>query len=1094
MYFLDKRVRVICRELEGLCWKNRRPVTGWEYKKGFYLHPEEAEAGRPTSPKAVFGETVGTGQAVMADVSEGISRETVDFGQAVSAEASAGAPWEPFDCASMRWYGPDAHYWFRARMRVPEELEGKDVWFRIQPQVEEWDDAKNPQFLLFVNGEAVQGIDRNHREILLPREAVCGRELCLELQAYTGTKYDEFRLEAELGEVDPLITKVYYDLLTPLLAFSRMDKEDGNRLALERVLNEAVNLIDLRTPYSPEFYASLEEASGYLDKALYTDLAGWDEVIATCIGHTHIDVAWWWTVAQTREKVARSFSTVLKLMDEYPNYKFMSSQPQLYVFLKERYPELYEKLKMRVREKRWEPEGGMWLEADTNLTSGESLVRQFMHGKKFFWEEFGVDSRLLWLPDVFGYTGALPQIMKKCGIDYFMTTKLAWNQFNKVPYDTMRWRGIDGTEVLTHLVTTLDVGQPASKYFTTYNGMLHPDAVMGGWMRYQNKDINNDILVSYGYGDGGGGPTREMLEISSRMEKGIRGIPRVRQEFAGTYFDQLKERVWGSKRLPVWEGEFYFEYHRGTLTSMARNKRFNRKSELGLMDLELVSAMAARLPGHALPCPAREIWKLWEMVLLNQFHDILPGSAIHEVYEVTKAEYLQIGARIKELMEERLRALAGEGDCVMLLNTTGWERDDVVSLGKIGTPEEGSGSSVQSLYLEDARGLRFPCQRTAEGGTVAYVRGIPSKGYKTFHLVRGDEPASPFLLTDPYTLETPFYTAHLAENGELDRLYDKGCGREILQEGRHGNVLRMYEDKPMNYDNWDIDIYYTEKSWDVDRLERMEWTELGPVRAVLEIERKESRSRIWQKVIFYGDTGRIDFQTRVDWKEHQTLLKTYFPLAVHTDEATFEIQFGNLKRKTHTNTSWDVARFESCGQKWADLSEGHYGVSLLNDCKYGHSVKDGEIGLTLIKSGIMPNPTADQEMHEFTYALYPHREGWQAGGTVAEGYKLNQPLISVPGAAPVPDFSLASAEASNVVLETVKASEDERGVVLRLYESENSLTSTNLTVNLPFRRAWLCNLLEEEERELEVREGRIPVTLKPYEILTVKILDEEIGR
>ena len=266
-------------------------------------------------------------------------------------------------------------------------------------------------------------------------------------------------------------------------------------------------------------------------------------MIATCIGHTHIDVAWWWTVAQTREKVARSFATVLKLMEEYPNYKFMSSQPQLYVFLKERYPELYEKVKERIREKRWEPEGGMWVEADCNLTSGESLVRQFMHGKRFFREEFGVDNRILWLPDVFGYSGALPQIMKKCGIDYFMTTKLAWNQFNKVPYDTMRWRGIDGTEVLTHLITTLDVEQPVANFFTTYNGMLHPGAVMGGWMRYQNKDINNDILISYGYGDGGGGPTREMLEISVRMEKGVKGIPKVRQEFARTYFDELKDRV-----------------------------------------------------------------------------------------------------------------------------------------------------------------------------------------------------------------------------------------------------------------------------------------------------------------------------------------------------------------------------------------------------------------------------------------------------------------------------------------------------------------------------------------------------------------------
>ena len=307
-------------------------------------------------------------------------------------------------------------------------------------------------------------------------------------------------------------------------------------MLLENALNEGINLLDLRTPYSEEFYASVRAASAYLKKAVYTDLAGHDDVIASCIGHTHIDVAWLWTVAQTREKTARSFATVLKLMDEYPNYHFMSSQPQLYYFLKERYPELYARLKERVKEKRWEPEGGMWLEADCNLTSGESLVRQFIHGKRFFREEFGVDNRILWLPDVFGYSGALPQIMKKSGIDYFMTTKLSWNQFNEVPFDTFEWRGIDGSEVLTHFITTLSIGQNVQNFFTTYNGMLHPDAIMGGWERYQNKDINNDILIAYGYGDGGGGPTRDMLETGAERARkrqqpsahvGGRALPRV---------------------------------------------------------------------------------------------------------------------------------------------------------------------------------------------------------------------------------------------------------------------------------------------------------------------------------------------------------------------------------------------------------------------------------------------------------------------------------------------------------------------------------------------------------------------------------------
>lgn len=1029
MQFLDKRVNVICSELKKLKVKQSFPVDNWKYKEGNYIRPEEAEADS--------------------------------------------IPWEDFDCQTMHWYGLDRHYWFKTTYKVPEELDGKRMWLHVKTQIDEWDDAKNPQFLLFVNGVVTQGIDMNHREVLLSTSAKAGEELVLELQSYTGILHKEFNLIVEMQEIDQDIEKLYYDLWVPLAAFSRMEEDDKNRRDIETILNNTINYLDLRTPYSDEFYATLKEASDYIDQALYTDMAGYKDIIATCIGHTHIDVAWWWTVAQTREKVGRSFATVLKLMEEYPNYKFMSSQPQLYYFLKERYPELYEQVKERVKEKRWEPEGGMWVEADCNLTSGESLVRQFMHGKKFFKEEFGVDNKILWLPDVFGYSGALPQIMKKCGIDYFMTTKLAWNQFNKIPYDTMMWRGIDGTEVLTHLITTLGVSQPIKDFFTTYNGMLHPDAIMGGWMRYQNKDINNDILISYGYGDGGGGPTREMIETSIRMEKGVKGIPCVRQEFAGNYFDELAERVEGNRRLPVWEGEFYFEYHRGTLTSMGRNKRSNRKSELGLMDLELLSVLAEKMVAY----PTEELDAIWKLVLINQFHDILPGSSIKEVYDVTKAEYAEIAEKLEKMIAERKKALAGSGDAITIFNTTGKERSDIVVLGP-----------TDAEVLVDTEGNTYPIQQTKEGA-VAYVQNLPAKGYKSFTGAKAEkEAALPFTLVNDYQLETPFFTIKLDEQGMFTSIFDKENDREVIQEGQRANLIRMYEDKPIYFDNWDIDIYYTEKFWDVDQVEHMEWTEVGPVRAVLEIERKASKSTIRQKIIFYADSRRIEFSTHVDWKEHQTLLKVHFPVAVHTDEATFDVQFGNLTRKTHQNTSWDVARFESCGQKWMDLSEGHYGVSLLNDCKYGHSVKDSNMALTLIKSGTEPNPTTDQEEHDFTYAIYPHAEGWRQAQTVAEAYKLNQPLLVETGTETKPAYSFASVDASNVIMETVKNAEDGEGIVIRMYESENSYTKTKLTVNAEFKKAFICNLLEETESEAFVNGNEIEVVLKPYEVVTVKLV------
>ena len=1026
MYFIDKRIQVICDELRRERIRDRSAMGCWSYKKGLFFRPEEADA--------------------------------------------AAASFEHFDCSSMHWYGPDEHYWFRADLTVPESFAGRSVWMNIRTQIDEYDDGKNPQFLLFVDGEVTQGLDMNHREVRLLERARGGETFRIDLQAYTGTLYSEFNLIVELYWLDEEVDGLYYDLQVPLWAFSRMDEDDKTRLDIQTVLNDAVNLLDLRRPYSAEYYSGVAAARALLEERLYKAMGGHDDVVATCIGHTHIDVAWWWTVAQTREKVARSFATVLKLMDEYPEYRFMSSQCVLYDFLRQRYPEVYERVKARVAEGHWEPEGGMWLESDTNLTSGESLVRQFVHGKRFFKEEFGVDCRILWLPDVFGYSGALPQIMKRSGIDYFMTTKLAWNQIDKIPNDTFIWRGIDGSEVLTHLITTAGIGQDVKKnFFTTYNGLLHPDAIMGGWERYQNKEINNDILVAFGHGDGGGGPTREMLEVARRMERGVKGIPRVRQEFAGKYFRELEERVKDNPRLDTWEGELYFEYHRGTLTSMARNKRSNRKSELLLMDLELASVMAQ----DALAYPAQEIDGMWKTVLLNQFHDILPGSSIHEVYEVTRREYAELAEKAGTLLSERLRALAGKGGAIAVFNTLGFERDDIVRL-----------EGVDCAALADDEGRTFPVQRMAEGA-VAYVRGLPPKGCKSLVPVSAGEAAPSAFRLDGDTLTTPFYRVTLDENGHFSSIYDLEYDRETVQPGRRANLLRMFEDKPIYYDNWDIDDYYTEKSWDVDNLTKLEWTEMGPVRATLRLEYEIAGVTVAQDVRFYADSRRIDFETVVDWTLHQHLLKVEFPVAVHSDEATFDIQFGSLKRKVHKNTSWDKARFEYGGQKWMDFSEGHYGVALLNDCKYGHSVSNGVLSLTLIKSGIEPNPDADVEKHYFTYAIMPHGGGWREGGVVREGYKLNQPAYALAEAAEGLSYSFASAEPANIVLETVKAAEDGSGTVLRLYECDDALTKASLRLPEGTKRAFKCNLLEEREEELEIDGGRAALTFKPFEIVTI---------
>ena len=1037
MYFAKQRVDTIANELAGLITVQSLPVSGIRIKKGFYLTPAEADA--------------------------------------------APAPYEAFGEGS-HWDGPDDHYWFTFDLTVPESFDGKPLWLYFCTQKTYWD-AVNPQFLLFIDGTPLQGVDLNHRETLITRAAKAGETLRVDLQAYTGRDTHEhagesFALDlyAFVQQRDPEIERLYYNLSIPSEIIGWLDEENLSRIRLASALNETVNLIDLREPYSPEFYASVVAANAYAEEKIYTELAGNEEVIATCVGHTHIDIAWWWTVAQTREKAARSFATALKLMDEYPEYKFMSSQPQLYAFVKERYPDLFEKIKERVAEGRWEVEGGMWLEADCNLISGESMVRQFLHGKKFFRDEFGKDNKILWLPDVFGYSAALPQILRKCGIDYFMTTKIAWNQFNKLPMDTFWWKGIDGSEVFTHLITTQDAHQPRDSHYTTYNGYLNATSVIRAWERYQQKEFSNDVLLSCGYGDGGGGTTRPMAENARRLSKGLTGVPKVRWETSRAYFDGLFEKCGKNEKLPRWVGELYLEYHRGTYTSMARNKKGNRKSELLWQEAEFFANWAKEFGAEY---PAGEIYKSWETILLNQFHDILPGSCIHDVYEVTRVEYADLISRANALIENRVALLAAhsgaEEGSYVVFNAAPFDRDAVIAVAE----------DVRALKGGD--GALYPVQQGADG-PICRVGSIPAKGWAAFAPAEETAPENR-LTVSARGIETPFYSVSFNDSGFFTSIYDKEAGRELLKAGKLGNVLKAYEDKPMNYDNWDIDIYYTEKSWLVDDVQSMEWVEEGPVRATLRIERKFLHSTIVQNIRFYADSRNIDFDTWIDWKQHQVLLKAEFDCDINANEATYDIQFGNLTRPTHGNTLWDVAKFEVCAHKWADISENGYGVAILNDCKYGHSVREGKMTLSLVKSGIIPNPVTDQEEHTFTYALLPHLGGWREGHVPEAAYALNIPVRSVRAAGKGEGLAsrYLTVSAENVALETVKQALDGEDTILRMYEYRNCRGPVTITLAEKAAHIYECDLLENPVCELETDGHSFTFTVKPYEIKTFRV-------
>ncbi len=1052
MYYTQQRIERICGDLSALIIKQRCIVGDIRWRKGFFRNPAEAGQG----------------------------------------------PWQTFSRGE-RWGGYDSHAWFQADIIIPDMMAGRKVLLDVSVDQENWSDNSR-QFLLFVDGALRQGMDINHRAGVLYDEAPLGARCRIDLQAYAGLVDKQTELYLQLQEEDKAVKALYYDLYVPALVAAELPEGDKIKLDMLDVLNQAVNHLDLRKPYSELFYQSVQTTRDFLEERFYQAMCGRQNITATSVGHTHIDVAWLWTLAQTREKVARSFSTVLRLMEEHPEYIFMSSQPQLYQFLKQDYPEVYEKVKARVREGRWEAEGGMWLEADCNLASGESFIRQLIYGTRFFRDEFGVENHVLWLPDVFGYSAALPQILRLAGIDSFMTTKINWNQYNPIPADTFLWQGIDGSQVLTHFITTTSEYYNPTPHFSTYNGYLTPKAIMGGWKRYQEKQIHEDILVAYGYGDGGGGPTEDMLEQGKRMARGIPGCPKVVPGRAGDFFKRLDKTVKDSLWLKKWVGELYFEYHRGTYTSMARNKRYNRKAELLYQDAETLASLAALQVRD--PYPAALLSQGWETILLNQFHDILPGSSIEPVYRDSAAQYEEVLKNGRQMANRSLGQIAGRiglpGQAVVLANTAGFDRGDLVCLP---WPEE----SALPVLFDPIQKTALPVQRTA-GGLIFLSPAVPAKGYcclpinpaETRPSVPDPAASESSLSADSRRLENRFWLIELDEQGNLSRILDKKQGRDILQPSRKGNVFRAFEDKPMAHQNWDIDIYYQQKSWSLDEAASIEVTENGPVRAGLKITRPFLDSVLIQTVYLYDQLPRIDFDTFIDWKENELLLKVEFPVDIHAETATYDIQFGNLTRPTHWNTSWDWARFEVCAHKWADLSEDGYGVSLMNDCKYGHDIRDGVMRLTLLKSGMSPNPHADREQHHLVYSLYPHAGDWRQARTMQQAYSLNIPLYAKIQAAEqkaaeegaLPDsFSLCRVDTDDhVMLETVKRAEEGDGLIFRLFEYCNRRGAVRLTLGCAPKAVEECDVLERTLRKLTVIGNTVDFDIKPYEIKSFRII------
>ncbi|WP_417310805.1 alpha-mannosidase [Devosia sp.] len=976
------------------------------------------------------------------------------------------------------WGETEAFFWFATTLVLPEDAAGERLFLAIDTQFGTTHGRTDPQCLVRINGKIVQGADGNHREVLLTANGKPGDRFDILIEAGTIEDRRQHGIKLSLMRHDPLVEKLFYDLSVPLDVARLLQEDDPRRHFILNHVNDALKQVDYRPGDAERFVASLHRAEEIGD-AIYAAADFEDKPVITVTGHTHIDVAWLWRIRETRQKMARSMATALALMDEYPDYRFMYNQGVLLDWLSEDYPEIFSRLQDQVQAGRFEIEGALWLEPDANITSGESFVRHILHGVRYHEETFSVTPRIFWLPDTFGYSAALPQLMKLSGVDVFVTHKLSWNDTNRMPNETFHWEGIDGSTVAAYFLTTQ--AYTSQGIGTTYCPDLKPTDVMGTWRRHGQQDLNKELFLVYGHGDGGGGPTREMLENIRRMEKGIPGCPAIRHEPMRPFFDRLLQRMADRPAdYPTWVGELYLEYHRGTLTSVAKNKRSNRYSEQLLRELEALAVAAELRAGLAYP--AEELHALWRIVLLNQFHDILPGSSIEGVFIDSDRDYAEFFARADALRAKLGGTLLPAGE-TGVFNILGRPRDGLMEI---------SAESPQSISIDGAA-LATQTVHHADGTQAEAVplRAIAPTALTPLAIAPADPASgSADLRVTEQSLENDRLSLRFNAKGQLVSVLDKQLGRELLRDGEPANRLQAYRDMPVAYDAWDIDDSFEDQIWEIDELISAEVVETGPYRAAIRFEWRYESSRIVQVIALEAGIARVDIDSFIDWHEHDTLIKSAFPLAIQTRESTAEIQFGHVRRPTHRNTSWDEARFETVMHRWMDLSEPDFGVAFFNDSKYGYDVRGNTVRLTLLKSPTYPWPEADQGEHRFSYALRLHH-GLQNTDIPAEAEVYNLPLRLVAGtgqgnAADV-QSPLVTVDGEGVTLETVKKAENGDGMILRLWETRGRNAEVKVVLPPGTHGVERVNLLEREPKALDIKDGGVRLRFAPFEIVTLKV-------
>ncbi|MBR6772605.1 MAG: alpha-mannosidase [Clostridia bacterium] len=937
--------------------------------------------------------------------------------------------------------GYDETMWYSTSVSVPEHMRNKKLYLVID---------FGGEAIVRINGEIAGGVSSNMNSGWVHRDKIFFPDplpevLNIEVEAtvnsggfcdtvLAGSYSTTYTLaRAEIQAVDEVVESYYNDICIVSEAIKLIDDE-AVRAKVYAAFDDSLHAIDFDFEDSivrPSFAKAAEILWKGLDSIKWTSQG---EVIMT--GHSHIDVAWLWTTKEVQRKCARTFSNTIELLKRYPDATFVQSQAVLYNMVKKTYPELMPKIKELVDKGQWDIIGNSWVEADTNIASGESLIRQLLYGEEFFRREFGVTSDTYWLPDCFGFSSALPQIIKKCGMKYFITAKLNSNDTNRFPYTLFNWRGTDGSEILGYC------------HRTHYGDEYNVPKVKSAWSTNENKGVTETMLGMYGYSDGGGGPTYGMVENGRRISK-IPGLPASKTGHVSEFFDKAQAH---RSELPVWEGELYFENHRGTYTSQGFIKKNNRRGEFLLTRAEAAGVISAALNGKELSFlkPDENLTEAWELLLINQFHDILPGTSIPEAMAVTKEEQekmLALGsARYDELLTGISAGLPGGVACFNMLSVP-----------------------VTALV-------------TAPDGTEFVAEDLPPMGYRVY-----SEPApAKAVKVSEGVLENEYLRAEFNCKGQLVSLIEKSTGREALSAS--ANILTVYADKPVHESAWNMEANYVKKSWPME-VTGIEFINAGS-KGVVRVNYRFHNSTLTQDIVLAPGARRLDFVTQADWFETEKTLRADFPVSVLSPFATFDIAHGAVTRPTHRNTTWDITRFEVSAHKWADMSEGDFGVSILNDCKYGYSALGNTIGITLLRSPNCPDPRSDKGHHSFTYSIYPHKGGWQEGKVSAESFALNLPpvVIAAEGKGNLPEeLSFVNfGNRTNIQLDCLKPAQAGGGIILRVYETSQCRGTVDVTTALPFASATETDMLERPigEEAIPVENGKFSFDIKPFEVKT----------